>query len=377
MANADRLVDPADTLPGVDEVRVIVSGSMLTGWENVRVTRGIENGTSSFEMTCSADANAVKLLAQEGVAIQVSLGESIVLTGYVDTLEQILTPTEHVITISGRGKCEDLIDCSCNVDHIYPNTTLLKLATDVAGRYAIDIFVPPNGTQELLDALPPLVRRPVSITETAWEVIETYARYCGVLLFESELGELTISQAGTEIGGSGLAVGGNIEAITCTKSTVGRFSTMNAVLSAYSAGTDDEDIPNMPSFSIPTGDYRYRPLYFVSEQSATDRDYIAKRVRWMASRAYGMSRRVRLLVDSWRDSEGSVWIPNVNYPVTAPEVGVPDSTMLLLAEVTFILDQNGTHAELLLGPRIGYLPEPIALDVLPMDETTPTPGNNE
>jgi prophage tail gpP-like protein len=46
----------------------------------------------------------------------------------------------------------------------------------------------------------------------------------------------------------------------------------------------------------------------------------------------------------------------------------------LLAEVTFIIDENGTHAELVFGPRQGFLPEPIALDVLPMDESTQTPA---
>ncbi|WP_197520272.1 hypothetical protein, partial [Paraburkholderia tropica] len=84
----------------------------------------------------------------------------------------------------------------------------------------------------------------------AWEVIERYARYSGVLVYESEKGELVISQAGEETGASGVALGQNVEAIVCTKSTLGTFSTYNAVLSAYSAGTDDEDIPNIPVVTV-------------------------------------------------------------------------------------------------------------------------------
>jgi prophage tail gpP-like protein len=146
------------------------------------------------------------------------------------------------------------------------------------------------------------------------------------------------------------------------------------VLSAYSAGADDEGVTNLPVVTVvaksSTG--RLRPTYFVSEQSATDRRFVEKRVNWMASRSYGRSRRVRVLVDSWRDASGSPWITNTNYPVTADAVGIPENTILLLAEVTFILDKLGTHAELVFGPRQGFLPEPIALDVLPMDESTQT-----
>lgn len=381
MPSADRIVDAVGAKPGVDEVRVLMTqdGLMLTGWKAVHITRSIEVATSSFILTCSADANTLKLVGREGAPVKISIGDDVVLSGYMETIETILTPRSHDITISGRGKLGDMVDCSCRIDRVNANTKLQALCESIASQYSVAIFVPPNGTQAVLDALPSLPRQIVSITETAWEVIERYARYCGMLVFESEEGELTISQAGTELAASGVALGLNIEAIVCTKSTLGTFSTYNAVLSAYSAGSDDESIPNLPMVTVvATGTAgnpnRFRPTYFVSEQSATDRRFIEKRVNWMASRAYGRSRRVRLLVDNWRDGSGSTWIPNVNYPVSADAAGVPANTILLLAEVTFTLNENGTRAELVFGPRQGFLPEPIALDVLPMDESTQTPA---
>ncbi|WP_178391838.1 phage baseplate assembly protein [Caballeronia sordidicola] len=345
---------------------------VLTGWKAVRISRSIELATGFFDMSCSADANALKLIAKEGAPIKISIGQDLVLSGYVDTIENVLTPKDHLIRLTGRGKCSDLVDCSCRIDRVNPNTKLQALCETVTQPYGIDVFIPPNGTQAILDQLPVLPRQIVSITETAWEVIERYARYSGMLVFESEEGELTISTAGTEIGSSGLAVGANIEAITCTKSTLGTYSTYNAVLSAYSAGADDEGIPNMPAVTVVAAASRLRPMFFVSEQSATDRQFIEKRTNWLAARAYGRSRRVRILTDSWRSSDGSPWLVNINYPITAPDVAVPANTMLLLADLTFILDEHGTHAELGFGPRVGYLPEPVALDTLPMDESTAT-----
>ncbi|MCA7985155.1 phage baseplate assembly protein [Burkholderia vietnamiensis] len=378
MSNADRIVDAVGAKPAGDEVRVLLTqdGLSLTGWKSVRITRSIEVGTSSFDLTCSADANTLKLVSKEGAPIKVSIGDDVVLTGYVETIETIMTPRTHDVRISGRGKLADLIDCSCRIDKINANTKLPDLCTAIAQPYSVKVTVADDATQKLLDQIPVLPRQLVSITETAWEVIERYARYCGVLVYEGAAGELVISTAGTEQGDSGVALGENVEAIICTKTTLGTFSTFNAVLSAYSMGADDEGVENLPVVTVIAKSTagRLRPTYFVSEQSATDRQFVEKRVNWMASRAYGRSRRVRVMVDNWRDADGVPWTPNINYPVSAGAVGVPDGTMLLLAEVSYILNENGTHAELVFGPRQGFLPEPVALDTLPMDESIQTPA---
>ncbi|AOK33969.1 phage baseplate assembly protein [Burkholderia cenocepacia] len=378
MSNADRIVDVVVGKSQADEVRVLLTqdGLSLIGWKSVRISRYIEFGTSTFDLTCSADANTLKLVSREGAPVKVSIGDDVVLTGYVETVESILTPRTHDIRISGRGKLADLIDCSCRIDKINANTRLKDLCTTIAQPYSVSVIVADDATQKILDQLPVLPRQLVSITETAWEVIERYARYCGVLVYEGANGELVISTAGSAEGDSGVAIGANIEAIVCTKTTLGTFSSFNAVLSAYSMGADDEGIENLPVVTVTakstTG--RLRPTYFVSEQSATDRLFVEKRVNWMASRAYGRSRRVRVMADNWRDSDGAPWTPNINYPVSADAVGVPENTMLLLAEVSYILNENGTHAELVFGPRQGFIPEPVALDTLPMDESTQTPS---
>ncbi|TCG01818.1 hypothetical protein BZM27_54350, partial [Paraburkholderia steynii] len=68
-------------------------GLVLTGWKAVRITRYIEVATSSFILTCSADANTLKLVSKEGAPVQISIGDSVVLSGYVETIETILTPS--------------------------------------------------------------------------------------------------------------------------------------------------------------------------------------------------------------------------------------------------------------------------------------------
>ncbi|WP_082991667.1 phage baseplate assembly protein, partial [Paraburkholderia tropica] len=97
MPNADRLVDDSAVKPDVDEVRVLLTQDalMLKGWKSVRISRSVEVATSEFQMTCSADANTLKLLGKEGAPVTVSIGDSLVLTGFVETIETYLTPKMH------------------------------------------------------------------------------------------------------------------------------------------------------------------------------------------------------------------------------------------------------------------------------------------
>ncbi|MDR5857243.1 hypothetical protein QCE42_20370, partial [Caballeronia sp. LZ050] len=112
---------------------------------------------------------------------------------------------------------------------------------------------------------------------------------------------------------------------------------------------------------------RYRPKFIVSEQPSSDRTYLERRVDWQIARAYGMSRQVRVLVDSWTDPSGSPWYLNYQVPVTMPLLKIPEKTLLLVTQISFILDESGTHTELLLAPRQAYLPEPLVLQRIDPD----------
>ncbi|MDB5604107.1 MAG: hypothetical protein JWP25_1007, partial [Bradyrhizobium sp.] len=148
MPNADRIVDMVGAAPARDEVRVTMTDDalMLTGWKAVRITRSIQVATSSFELTCSASANTLKLIAKEGAPIKIAIGDTTVLSGFVETVENVMTARAHDITISGRGKCADMVDCSCRLDKVNANTSLITLCETIASSYSIDVFVPANGS---------------------------------------------------------------------------------------------------------------------------------------------------------------------------------------------------------------------------------------
>ncbi|HAN4400206.1 TPA: phage tail protein, partial [Escherichia coli] len=65
------------------------------------------------------------------------------------------------------------------------------------------------------------------------------------------------------------------------------------------------------------------------------------------------------VVQGWRQGNGTLWQPNQRVIVFDPICGF-DNTELLVSEVTFTQDQNGTLTEIRVGPPDAYLPEPEA-----------------
>lgn len=354
-------------------VTVRDQGVAIGGWNAARVTRSIESLTGAFtlEMTERNPNEVAESTLVAGVEIMISVEESgdILLTGYIDSIQYIITPREHKIIVSGRGKCEDLIDCSGEVDRIIQNSRIDDVCSKLLRTFKTVNLEVSDELQAQIDQLATIPFQLVSITESAWEIIERCARYSGVLAYETEAGNLRLAIAGDEIGESGVALGQNVESAIVVKSTLGRYSSLSAVLSNYNNATDI-GVNLLPAYTAEDPEmkkFRTRNRYILSEQPASDRGYLKRRVDWQIARAYGQSRQIRVLVDNWFDADNVPWQLNVQIPVSLPLLKVPDGTLLLVAETTFIIDEHGTHAELMLAPRTAYLPEPLVIQAIDPD----------
>jgi len=115
--------------------------------------------------------------------------------------------------------------------------------------------------------------------------------------------------------------------------------------------------PNVP---------RHRKKYIIAEAGGGGADVALKRVQWEAARRAGRAEAVTLTTDSWRDSAGALWAPNTLVPVSLPALKLRQDK-LLIGEVTYRLDENGTTAELVLMPPAAYLPQPVLLQPFPPD----------
>ena len=357
----------------MDDLTLIITpagggdATALSGWTQVRVTRGIERLPSDFQVTATAPGGPLDVRAHAGDLAQVLLGGDPVLTGYVDRVIPAFAPGSHTVTILGRSKCEDLVDCSA----VFETFQLTSMSLpDLANRLSADFKIkakvidgdigPKIGT-----IIVPQVN--VALMETAWEIIERVCRYGGVLAYDDTDGNLILSRVGSTSMASGFAQAQNVQGAVGLEGMDQRFSKYVGVFASTQTLFEmppDNFNPltnNSLGFALDPGVPRYRPLVLVAEQNDLNFTVLKNRLGWEAARRYGRSKQIRVVADSWRDSAGMLWQTNALAPVDVPAAGV-SGEVWLITEVSFLRDERGTRAELVLMPKEAFSVEPINLN---------------
>ena len=116
----------------------------------------------------------------------------------------------------------------------------------------------------------------------------------------------------------------------------------------------------MSGLTRPDGQPRRRPLAIISEQNYDGVSLAKLRAQWEMARRRGRSQAVRVECDGWRDSAGRLWEPNWLVPVDLPALKATGQDMII-GDATYIRDERGTRAELLLMPPDAFTVEPSPL----------------
>jgi prophage tail gpP-like protein len=215
------------------------------------------------------------------------------------------------------------------------------------------------------------------LTETPYEIIERVARYAGVLAYENANGDLALADVGTGQHSSGFGQGVNVENAAVVFSMDERYSNYRPTL--FSTNIFGDSGSGLQTFVDvkDQGVSRFRQLIIVSEQPVPGGFLAQQRAKWEAARRYGRSQAIRVTVDSWRDSSGTLWQPNFYAPVDLPALKIEASAgPFVIGEVNYLVDQDrGTVAELLLMPKQAFLPEPIILRPDPWNPAAVSPGS--
>ncbi|HXI23743.1 MAG TPA: hypothetical protein VNG71_07700 [Pyrinomonadaceae bacterium] len=335
--------------------RSVDSLRAFSGWTNIRVSRSIERMPSDFEieMTELTPGEADQLTVEPGDICEVRLGEDIVTTGYIDRVIPHYAAGEHSIRVIGRGKCQDLVDCAA----IWPggqisNSTLLGMAQKLCEPYGIRAIAA-NDPGTIVEQFN------LNLGESTFDIIEKVARYQAKLVYELPTGDLLISDVGVETHASGVVEGSNVEEGTYIWAIDQRYSEYLAIrmsIAPYKEVSDEE--ANIISIARDPEVLRLRRRIIVSEPGTGGADIAQRRAYWDAAARSGRGHAVRVRVDSWRDRDGKLWQPNWLVPLELPNLKVGRVTWLI-AEVDYGRDDKGTHAELIVMPREGFLPEPL------------------
>lgn len=339
----------------IDDLTLRIAGTAISGWTSIRVTRGIERMPSSFEISLTErDSSGLETSVNDGDPCEVLLGGDKVITGYVDGVSISIDATQHSLTVTGRSKAADFVDCSAEYgENAFRNMTPLSIMQALAEPYGITVAA----TGDPGKVLPYL---PFALTDTPFAIAERICRYAGLLFYDRPDGSIVLTGAGTKKAASGFQEGQNIQSARAMFRMDQRFSEYRAFICATDIFKEISADGNLIAIERDPNVKRPRKKYLIAESGDSSFDIARKRAKWQCARNAGRGRSVVVTADSWRDKDDKLWEPNTLVPLSAPALKLR-SAELLIVEVSYRRDDRGTTAELTLMPREAFLPEPILL----------------
>lgn len=323
----------------MSDVQLITGGRVHAGWKSLRVQRGMDQCSGSFELGVSelwGGRDSTRSIAPGETCRLLVDGESVV-TGYVDEVTIDYSASAHQVDVRGRDKTADLVDCSAiRGTGQWQGVKLEAIAQQLAAPFGIRV----TAAVDTGKAFPNFA---LQEGETVFEAIERMARIRALLLQTDGAGNLVITRAGLNRVSTALRLGENILQARAGLNLRDRFS--QYVFKGQAAGGDffsGTTVSQIKAVATDPGVSRYRPLVVVAEAQDVAAS-LTQRAQWEANVRAARSTEVSITVQGWHHADG-LWQPNTIVAVRHAALRLDDE--LLIKSVTFTLDDNGTTTQL-------------------------------
>ncbi len=354
-----------------------VGGRNYAGWKDARISLSMEQlaGSFSLNLTERWPGQPTDWAIPPGEFCEVLIGRgegggTPVICGYVDSVSVDYDGQSHGISVSGRDKAGDLVDCSAEVA-TYKDLTFGQIANLLLLPFNMQLsWQVPQGE--------PIKEFSVQPGESVYRALDRLARQEALLLISDAQSGIALLATRAGAGGNAntaLEFGKNILSANGENSHTDLFSEIT-VQAQQGAGDSSEYTANKSSaqgavkrkdgLASSSAVLRHRPLVILAETQADD-DRCQQRAEWEAARRQAQSRRQTLTVQGWRQGNGELWRINQIVKVQCPWLRINGD--LLVAGVNFSLDSGGARTELTLIDPQSYtelpeIPEPATPDPL-------------
>ncbi|KTE24467.1 MULTISPECIES: phage baseplate assembly protein [unclassified Sphingopyxis] len=334
-----------------------INGQRYEGWTSIRITRSIESlsGEFTLEIVVREYTDAPRWPLRTGDACIVEIDGETVITGFIDDIAPQIDDRGYGITVSGRDRAGDLVDCSAIAKPgSWTGKSIEAIAAELAKPFGIDVVARTDTGEKVK-------RFALQQGETVHAAIERLARYRGLLAVSNAAGQVELIRPGAGEIVAQLVEGENILPNSSAQhSARDRFS--DYVVKGQASGDDQVNGKTAASIKAEARDpaiTRYRPMLVIAEDQSTPAN-LRKRAAWEASTRAAKAQRGTIPVAGWRAPNGQLWRPDLRVGVTAPFLKI-EGTMLV-TEVALVMDERGTVTELSVTP-------PEAWSLLPVSES--------
>lgn len=359
-----------------DPITITVNGKVFGGWKECSVARSLETISGAFALQVSdrfpLQLTRWQIKERDLCTVQVA-GETII-TGQVDRRGIQLDAGAHSLTIEGRDKTGDLVDCSAIVPKWeFLNQNCLQICSKLAAQFSIPVTLAAG-----VKLPAPHPKFAINPGDSIFEAIDKACRFAGVMPVSDGKGGILLTRAGTERAPVAIIEGENLLSIGGDFDETKRFA--KYIVRGQSVGTNEtfgETAAHVEASATDAGARSPRVLLVRPEGPATQAQ-CKERAQWEATVRAARASVFTVRVQGWTAS-GALWQLNKLVRCTSKEAGV--DTDLLISQVTFKLDQqSGTTTEMVLKRADAYKPEPIVSKTQPQDSFnfgTIDPGSDD
>lgn len=190
-----------------------IGGVQYDQWLSGEVTRDLKDFSGEFSFTFRDQVRSMKTFIYSSVGtpyklrpgpeVVIRIDGRIVLKGFVEKVRPELSERQASVTISGRDKTGDLIDCAAMKDTAeYRNVKLEDAARRIAEPFGISV-------RSEIDTGEPFARYSLDLAETAFSAIEKGTRSRHALILSDGIGGVVITRTGKTRAPAHLVVPGN------------------------------------------------------------------------------------------------------------------------------------------------------------------------
>lgn len=283
-------------------ILVTVGGKTFTGFETARLSATLEHAARSFDLQIAAENGGAATIQmfKAGAKVSITVAGEPFLTGFVDRYRPRIGKAEFSVSISGRSKGADAIDCSViHATGNFQNRTPLQIAQEL-DKFGVGFTASGD--------LKPVLNFQVSPGETVFQALSRLARDQNLTLRSKGDGGIEFYNAkkSPKRQAGPLIEGRNILSGEADHDWSKRYSKYH-VRGQKAVGTD-EKATQLESVAEDTGVDRYRPTVILAEGD-TDEGRICDRAQHHRNRKAGRGLSADITVVGFRDSGGKLWEP--------------------------------------------------------------------
>lgn len=318
----------------MNDVELLINGKIYKGWLSINITSDLKAICPKFSLAVTSawteEGKKWSIAPHDKCSLRVN--KKIIITGYIDTVNSNFAAGSRTITVSGRGKAGDLVDCCYEGPTVFKDLKLESIVKKLCAPFGINVKVQ-------VDTGAPFKNFTYKIGESVFEAINRAAKARGIIFTSDGQGDILATKTGAHRRATALIEGENLVSASLTFDGKNRFS--KYIVKGQSKGSDDTwgaAAAKIEGHSDDKTVTRYRPLVMTAS-SNMDAGAAQIKAAWENTHRKSESIKFSVSLKGWFDNEGHTWHANDIVTFQSEYFGIHKD--FLISSVALSYGENG------------------------------------